>query len=91
MQKRQQEIQDYMTKLKKDADVQILDEKLKPQAAEGINALPPGHPGVQPAKKPEPKWFTRTRVSAAFKSILRRAFGCGFGNHQDPRYSGQHL
>src|SRR5204862_2482637 len=55
MQKRQQEIQDYMTKLKKDADVQILDEKLKPQAAEGINALPPGHPGVQPAKKPEPK------------------------------------
>lgn len=39
----------YIAQLKKDADVQILDEKLKAEEEAAANALPPGHP-VVPAK-----------------------------------------
>jgi peptidyl-prolyl cis-trans isomerase C len=55
MQKHQQEVQDYITKLKKDADVQILDESLKLKEPESTSGLPAGQPPVQPAKKSEPK------------------------------------
>ena len=42
-------------KLKKEAAVAILDEKLKPKTDEGASGLPPGHPPVQPQAKPEGK------------------------------------
>jgi len=53
MQKHQQDVQEYMDKIKKDAGVEILDETLK--KAETAAALPPGHPQVETAKKPDSK------------------------------------
>jgi peptidyl-prolyl cis-trans isomerase C len=52
MKTKQQEAREYIAMLRKEADVEILDEKLKmsPEAA-----LPPGHPAVASEKKPEPK------------------------------------
>lgn len=50
---RQAALPAYMDKLRKDADVQILDEKLKPK--ENPAALPPGHPPVSPGAKPAAK------------------------------------
>jgi len=55
MRKRQQEVQDYMNKLKKDAAVEILDESLKPKETTADNALPAGHPPSDTSKKPESK------------------------------------
>jgi len=55
MQKRQQEVQNYMDKLKKDASVEIMDESLKLKEPEPANSLPAGHPPVQPAQKPDSK------------------------------------
>jgi peptidyl-prolyl cis-trans isomerase C len=52
MRNHEQEIEDYFTKLEKDANVQILDESLKPKEAALTPLLPPGHPAVpEPAKK----------------------------------------
>jgi peptidyl-prolyl cis-trans isomerase C len=47
----QKQFPDYIAKLKKDAGVEILDEKLKPLEASGSSGLPLGHPPVQPAGK----------------------------------------
>jgi peptidyl-prolyl cis-trans isomerase C len=41
---------DYFAKLRKDADVEILDEKLKPKP-DAAASLPPGHPPLTPAAK----------------------------------------
>jgi peptidyl-prolyl cis-trans isomerase C len=49
---RQAEVQSYLEKLQKDADVAILDEHLKPQEPP-LGTLPAGHPPVPPASKPE--------------------------------------
>jgi peptidyl-prolyl cis-trans isomerase C len=54
MQKRQQDVQEYVDKLKKNAGIQILDEALKAKA-EAANSLPPGHPSLGNDKKPEAK------------------------------------
>jgi peptidyl-prolyl cis-trans isomerase C len=54
MQKHTQEVQDQMDKLKKDAGVEILDDTLKAKA-EATTSLPPNHPAIETAKKPEPK------------------------------------
>lgn len=41
----------YMAKLRTEAGVEILDEKLKPKETSDSAVLPPGHPAVQPATK----------------------------------------
>ncbi len=53
----QKQLPDYMKQLKKDAGVEILDEKLKlKEMTEGpAPALPAGHPPVSPAPKTAPK------------------------------------
>jgi len=48
-QQRQKEMPDYLAKLKKDANVQILDDSLKPKENEAMG-LPPGHPSLEPGK-----------------------------------------
>jgi len=52
IQDRQREVQGFLDKLQKDANVAILDEQLKPQELPPA-ALPAGHPTVPPAKKTE--------------------------------------
>ena len=49
----QKQFPEYIAKLKKDAGVEILDDKLKSLEASTTSAssLPPGHPPVQPASK----------------------------------------
>ena len=48
----QKQFPTYMANLKKEAGVEVLDEKLKPlEAAESSSGLPPGHPPVQPTSK----------------------------------------
>jgi peptidyl-prolyl cis-trans isomerase C len=47
------QLPDYLTKLKKDADVQILDEKLKAEEAATAAALPPGHPAIPTGANPK--------------------------------------
>jgi parvulin-like peptidyl-prolyl isomerase len=51
----QKEFPDYIEKLKKQAGVEILDEKLKPKDTGESTGLPPGHPPVSPEKKPDAK------------------------------------
>jgi peptidyl-prolyl cis-trans isomerase C len=51
----QKQFPDYIEKLKKEAGVEILDEKLKLKETADSTALPPGHPPVQPDKKPDAK------------------------------------
>jgi peptidyl-prolyl cis-trans isomerase C len=46
---------DYIEKAKKEAGVEILDEKLKPKDTGELPGLPAGHPPVQPEKKPGAK------------------------------------
>jgi peptidyl-prolyl cis-trans isomerase C len=48
----QKQLPDYLQQLRKDAGVQILDEKLKPVETPDMPGLPAGHPPVSPAKKP---------------------------------------
>ena len=48
----QGQIKDYLENLKKDAAVEILDEKLKLNESAATSALPPGHPTVKPPVKP---------------------------------------
>ena len=55
LQSRQQEYQSYIEKLKKEADVAILDERLKPKAAPESTGLPAGHPSITPETKPPSK------------------------------------
>jgi peptidyl-prolyl cis-trans isomerase C len=43
----QKQFPDYIAKLKKEAGVEVLDEKLKLQATSDASALPPGHPPVK--------------------------------------------
>ncbi|MGD0262821.1 MAG: peptidylprolyl isomerase [Verrucomicrobiota bacterium] len=43
----QKQFPDYIAKLKKEAGVEILDEKLKPKETSDAPALPPGHPPVK--------------------------------------------
>jgi len=52
--KSQKEVHEFMTKLQKDANVAILDERLKP-APPDETALPAEHSSADPAKKPESK------------------------------------
>jgi len=47
----QKEFPDYIAKLKKEAGVEILDEKLKPKETADTPGLPAGHPPVKPAAK----------------------------------------
>ena len=47
----QKQLPDYVGKLKKDAGVQILDEKLKPKETTGAADLPPGQPALKPTGK----------------------------------------
>jgi peptidyl-prolyl cis-trans isomerase C len=54
MRKRQQEVQDYMNRLKKDAGVEILDESLKPKETIPDTPLSPAHPADN-SKKTETK------------------------------------
>jgi peptidyl-prolyl cis-trans isomerase C len=54
MQKRQQDVQDYLAKLKKDSAVEILDEKLKPKdaaAGEPPRIIPPNGAASKPDSK----------------------------------------
>ena len=51
----QKQFPDYMKSLKKDAGVEILDEKLKIKETPDAAGLPAGHPPVQPAAKPDTK------------------------------------
>jgi len=54
MQKRQQDVQDYLNKLKKDSEVQILDESLKPKATAETSTpqiIPPTGAAVKPDSK----------------------------------------
>jgi peptidyl-prolyl cis-trans isomerase C len=51
----QKQFPDYIKALKKDAAVEILDEKLKIKEAPEAAGLPAGHPPVQPAKQPAAK------------------------------------
>jgi peptidyl-prolyl cis-trans isomerase C len=51
----QKQFPDYIGKLKKEAGVEILDEKLKAKETADSPGLPPGHPPVQPGKKPDAK------------------------------------
>ena len=44
-----------VARLKKEAGLEILDEKLKAKDTGDLPGLPPGHPPVQPAKKPDTK------------------------------------
>jgi parvulin-like peptidyl-prolyl isomerase len=54
MRKHQQDVEDYMSKLKKDSGIQILDESLKPK--ETSDAPPSAaRPPADGSKKPEPK------------------------------------
>jgi peptidyl-prolyl cis-trans isomerase C len=57
IQTHEKEIDTYFAKLQKDADVQILDETLKPKENTSGPALPPGHPPVNDpgAKKAAPE------------------------------------
>jgi parvulin-like peptidyl-prolyl isomerase len=45
----------FIDKLKKDADVAILDEKLKPKETPAASGLPSGHPAISPDTKPKGK------------------------------------
>ena len=47
----QKQLPDYLAKLKKEAGVEILDEKLKPKETADSPGLPPGHPPVKPGAK----------------------------------------
>jgi peptidyl-prolyl cis-trans isomerase C len=47
----QKQFPDYLQKLKKEAGVEILDEKLKPRETADSPGLPAGHPPVKPAGK----------------------------------------
>ena len=47
----QKQFPDYIAKLKKEAGVEILDEKLKPKETADMPGLPAGHPPVKPAGK----------------------------------------
>jgi len=54
LQAMQKQIPDYMKKLKEEANVEILDEKLKlkePDAPAAAAGLPAGHPPVETGKK----------------------------------------
>lgn len=51
----QKQFPDYMKALKKEAAVEILDEKLKIKETPDAAGLPAGHPPVQPAAKPDTK------------------------------------
>jgi len=48
----QTQIKGYLENLKKEAGVEILDEKLKLSESASSSGLPPGHPVVKPATKP---------------------------------------
>jgi peptidyl-prolyl cis-trans isomerase C len=47
----QKQVPDYMAKLKKEASVEYLDEKLKPKEMPDSQALPAGHPTTKPPGK----------------------------------------
>ena len=47
----QKQFPEYLAKLKKEAGVEILDEKLKPKETADAPGLPPGHPPVKPGAK----------------------------------------
>jgi peptidyl-prolyl cis-trans isomerase C len=51
----QKQLPDYMDQLKKAANLEILDEKLKPAETPGAGTLPAGHPAVDPGSKPDKK------------------------------------
>ena len=51
----QKQFPEYLQKLKKEAGVEILDEKLKLPEAPAASGLPPDHSPVEPAKKPAAK------------------------------------
>jgi peptidyl-prolyl cis-trans isomerase C len=55
MQEVQSQVLDYMAKAKKEAGVEILDEKLKLAEADAAAALPPGHPPIKAEAKPDAK------------------------------------
>ena len=47
----QKQFPDYLAKLKKEAGVEILDEKLKPKETADAPGLPAGHPPVKAGAK----------------------------------------
>jgi parvulin-like peptidyl-prolyl isomerase len=47
----QKQFPDYLAKLKKEAGVEILDEKLKPKETADVPGLPAGHPPVKAGAK----------------------------------------
>jgi len=47
----QKALPDYLQKLRKEAGVEILDEKLKPTETSDMPGLPAGHPPVSPIKE----------------------------------------
>lgn len=47
----QKDMPDYLARLRKEAGLEILDEKLKPKESEESAALPPGHPPVKAEAK----------------------------------------
>jgi peptidyl-prolyl cis-trans isomerase C len=51
----QKEFPDYVKNLRKEAGVEILDEKLKLKETPETAGLPAGHPPLQPTKKPDSK------------------------------------
>ena len=51
----QKELPDYIQKLRKEAGVEILDEKLRPTETSAMPGLPGDQPPAQPVKKPATK------------------------------------